>query len=959
MVLLDWGINITFHQELNDYCLEAWIIRITDDRQPTYLEARALPETVHTYIPHLSETAVKLIHELHSSHPAQMGPRYLSRQVRTLTDLLSNPKTAAPFLQKHYQNTNKILQKAFNLDIPIFIEAVRNHHLSAYMILNKTWLQAEPLVSFSKTQLGIKYSLTLQLGDQIIQLQNHKVTSVSDTPAIVIIDRNLLEIAQINSRKLKPFLDKEYIFIENKHVPTYFQKFIKPLVAKLDVAAEGFSIIEQDKLDGTSIVVFEDLFSNQWKIKLRHQYGQQHFYSNESRRDKTNLHIEDENYRFVKSIRSAAEEALVGSKLQKLGLEENEGIWHLSNANPLGLLEWVIDHKDMIYSEGLNIDPVWNGHQQLILEWPKITENVDVRNDWFDIKATISVGDYTINLLKVIRYIKENQRIMPLGEEQSMLLPQTWFARWQPMVEWAEIFDGKLSLPKTRIGLLGELAREATSEPHDPLEVAQLDYQKYCKATLLPFQLQGVQWMHTQWQQGLGICLADDMGLGKTIQTIALLAHLKQQASETKHPSSQGLQLDLFNQEVTDRIRPIVALLIVPTSLITNWYMEIKKWAPSFYIKKYEGPNRKDHLRQLPLFDVVIMSYDIARSDAKQLSTIPWQAVILDEAQMIRNATSKLFKALYAIPAQKRLILSGTPLENSLKDLWALMHFINPHILGNLPNFKQKYIQSKPNPEDLSALKKLIKPIILRRTKKEVLSDLPELSEQVVTMDMDVDQAKYYDQVKNEVRNYLMGIDTTNHQRPQVLAALTKLRQIACYPQLSDPECNIRGSKIDMVTYYLKQVLEADQQVIIFSSFTQHLEVYRTLLQSEGIAHGHIYGSTAAKDRDLAVSDFQGNKAKVLLLSLKAAGVGLNITKADHVFFLDLWWNPQAEAQAIARAYRIGRDNPVMVTRFVTSKTIEEKILQLQVDKQLLFDQFFGSDVPKSAVEKMDVFAIL
>ncbi|MGC8802653.1 MAG: DEAD/DEAH box helicase, partial [Bacteroidales bacterium] len=366
---------------------------------------------------------------------------------------------------------------------------------------------------------------------------------------------------------------------------------------------------------------------------------------------------------------------------------------------------------------------------------------------------------------------------------------------------------------------------------------------------------------------------------------------------------------------------------------------------------KYFGSQRTRNVAELLQSDVVLTSYGIVRNEIDQLRELPFKYVILDESQVIKNPDSKIYKAILQLNAEHRLVLTGTPIENSLTDLWAQLNFLNRNMLLSLANFKEEYVFSIERHHDTSKeekLQQLIQPFILRRRKEDVLQDLPSLSEQLVYCDMTEEQMEYYEREKSAIRNEIMfSIEQKGFQKSSImiLKALNRLRLISNHPILVDPAYEGGSGKYEEIIRSIENIIAEDHKVLIFSSYVKHINLIIQHLEANSYPYALLTGSTT--ERQEVVKRFQTDPAtKVFLISLKAGGTGLNLTAADYVFLLDPWWNPAAENQAISRAHRIGQDKKVFVYRFISTQSIEEKIITLQQKKQTIFNTFVNNTNP-------------
>jgi SNF2 family DNA or RNA helicase len=429
------------------------------------------------------------------------------------------------------------------------------------------------------------------------------------------------------------------------------------------------------------------------------------------------------------------------------------------------------------------------------------------------------------------------------------------------------------------------------------------------------------------------------MGLGKTIQTLALLTQVSAEAQSA-------------------------SMIVMPASLVHNWRNEARRFAPSLRILIHTGPQRSRNCALFNAFDLVLTTYGTCRNDMDFLSGYPFHYLVLDESQVIRNPEALTSKALYAMKASHRLVLTGTPISNTLTDLWSQMEFLNPGMLGNLASFKRLYVNTFDPERDaarVDRLKLLVAPFILRRTKNDVEPDLPPITIEYRYCEMTETQQRHYEMEKSAVRNEILaGIEsgalpTTS---VQVLRALIRMRQSACHPALVDQQYTGDSGKLEEVIRNLEILREENQKVLIFSSFVEHLKILEKQFIANGWGYNMLTGSTTR--REAVINDFRNNDDHHLfLISLKAGGLGLNLTEAGYIFILDPWWNLAAEDQAISRAHRIGQDKKVIAYKFISKDTIEEKILVLQQRKQLLSDTFIPTGNPMKDLSKEEAAELL
>ena len=461
-------------------------------------------------------------------------------------------------------------------------------------------------------------------------------------------------------------------------------------------------------------------------------------------------------------------------------------------------------------------------------------------------------------------------------------------------------------------------------------------------ATLRPYQAQGVAWLDLLRESGLGGVLADDMGLGKTIQILALIALEKQRGRLTS---------------------PV--LVVAPTSLMTNWSAEAQKFAPDLKVLVLHGPDRKERFAVIAEHDLVLTTYPLIARDREVLLTREWHVAVLDEAQTIKNPDAATTRWLRDIKAAHRFCLTGTPMENHLGELWSIMSFANPGYLGDKAAFSRQWrtpIEKRGDKIRSAALAQRVKPFLLRRTKAEVAAELPAKSEIVETIALEGPQRDLYDSIRlsmsRKVREAIADRGLAK-SHIVVLEALLRMRQACCDPALLKLGDGVErpSAKLERLMEMVSELLSEGRKIIIFSQFTSMLDIIRKRFDADGLRYSLLTGDT--KDRKAAIDTFQNGPSDIFLISLKAGGVGLNLTAADTVIIFDPWWNPAVEEQAIDRAHRIGQEKAVFVYRLVAADTIEEKMSELKARKRALAGSLFERDGQiASALTEDDVKAL-
>jgi SNF2 family DNA or RNA helicase len=501
----------------------------------------------------------------------------------------------------------------------------------------------------------------------------------------------------------------------------------------------------------------------------------------------------------------------------------------------------------------------------------------------------------------------------------------------------ADTVDGLAVASVEYEGWLADWMNRFTQREH----LAILPQPKGLQAQLRPYQQFGFSWLDFLRRWGMGACLADDMGLGKTIETLAVLQHAKEQQGHLPGP----------------------VLLIAPTSVVTNWAREMDRFAPNLTALVHQGANRlrgDEFVRQAAQTDLVLTSYPLVRRDEVLLQGMDWFGVILDEAQNIKNAETRQAQVIRKLPAGFRFALTGTPVENRLAELWSIMHFLNPGFLGSRQNFRQRFalpIERYGDNEAAQRLRQLVAPFILRRVKTDptVIHDLPDKQEVRVYCQLSDEQATLYEAVVREALGQIENAEDEMQRRGQVLAMLTKLKQICNHPaqflhQIGEGYTSerdaLRSGKLTRLVELLEEIIAVDDRVLIFTQYAEMGHLLRAFLQERlGVPTQFLHGGTPTRQRTALIERFQEepNGPPIFILSLKAGGVGLNLTRANHVFHFDRWWNPAVENQATDRAFRIGQRRNVQVHKFVCVGTLEEKIDDLIERKKALAESVIGA----------------
>ena len=951
--------DLSFDIKLNCYLPCAYIVLKKGFKG--YLDKKAVPEVLESFgieIEKLDSNTKQLLAICETLKPNIIFKKFAAKsKSKTIEDLLLDKKIAfgiSLFIKTKLQLFLELIEAN---DFPLCINLDKDKDFEKCKLHSQNSI-LETKLTFNKHSEGITYSLALKENEKAFFPSDHDVTLLLDEPAWLVIDKKIFRLKEINSNKLKPFLKKKSIEIPTETVAKFFDVFIKDIVKKVTIEAIGFRIETKNKIVSCALKPEHDFFRNSYYLDLVFDYDGAAFQSSTSRNKQVQIITSDEIY-VIQHQRNKEEELFFENKMIELGFEKTEtNLYKLQQSihsnNPYEAIEYLIEHKTFFEEYGFCLDLLSIGNKKIQTNSGTITLTNEQKTDWFDLNLVIHFGKFEINFTLIIPNIKVNNRLFELQDGSYFLIPLEWMSKYEAILKFSTIKGNRLLLPKSNYTLLENLTTTAVLlvKPKAILYKPSL----LLKATLRPYQEEGVKWLLGNYQNGLGSCLADDMGLGKTIQTLAMLVAVQEQLQFLK--SEQEILTDLFGSPLAVAKEKMKILIVLPSSLVFNWYNESKKFAPHFSRLQYIGNNRKLLANKLDRYDLIFTSYSIVSRDISVFEKYHFRFLILDESQNIKNRKSETFKAINKINASNKISLSGTPIENSLSDLWSQMEFINPNILGSFPFFDANFkipIEKRNDENCLLELKKIIQPFILRRKKEDVLQDLPEMTEQIYYCDMEPEQEKRYEEEKSKARNLLLKIDAPV-DKLSTINTLMRLRQLSNHPKMIDTSSEIDSGKYIAVTNYLKTLVESNQKTIIFSSFLTNLEFYKTWCKENQINYCELIGSTLQKDREIEVNRFQEQEKPLLFfISLKAGGVGLNITRASHVLFLDPWWNPFSEKQGIGRAHRIGQLNKVNVVRFITKNTVEEKIIILQERKKLLSDSLLEDHYLNSEIiENLD-----
>ncbi|MEN8120482.1 MAG: DEAD/DEAH box helicase [Bacteroidota bacterium] len=835
---------------------------------------------------------------------------------------------------------------------------------------------SETVFNFSKEEEGSKYFLTVKNAQSEINLYNKAGYIITNSPCSLLLENKLYffkpEPEGIDGKKILPFLVKEHIIIPKTAEKKYFETFVLKSIEKYKVNAKGFKIIRLPIVPKPVLLVEKD-WKDKFTMILKFDYDGNLVSPSYGKKRFVRAKFDEDNYAYEQIDRDLGFEKEKSDFLQSVGLKKTGEYNYkiLSDEDvPIedtALIQWLNQFGSVLKENGFDVQQKFF-NKKYFIEKAWIDFKVNDRNDWFDIKATVNFGGFSVPFMKLKNHIKNNNNEFVLPNGEIAIIPEEWFSKYRDFILFSEQKGNDFRLEKHHFQVLSNDIEDIDQELVKKMN--QMSHQEFSvspkvNAKLRPYQKLGYDWINSLYQNKFGACLADDMGLGKTLQTLAVIRRIMdldigKNGSVIKKRKAE--QLSLFEQvspePKVDHIEKVqgkrAGLIVMPTSLVHNWMNEINKFTPDIKTYAYTGTRREKNIEHFSNFDLILTSYGIVRNDIDILKDYHFNFLFLDESQTIKNPLSKTYKLIMEITANNKMVLTGTPIENTLTDLWAQMNFINPGLLGTLNFFKEEFVDPIEKHQDAilkeekqEKLQKIIRPFFLRRTKEEVANDLPDLTETVHYCSMSEEQHRIYEEEKSKIRNVLINSfgkkKSTVEKNMLIIQALTKLRQLANHTKLIEEKDDNPSGKFDEIIRMLESLRAENHKVLIFSSFVKHLNIFEDYFKDNEWKYSMLTGKTTKREE--VINEFQSDPENSLfLISLKAGGSGLNLTAADYVFILDPWWNPASERQAIARAHRIGQQKKVMAYRFITEGSIEEKILKFQEKKQELADVFINNN---------------
>jgi SNF2 family DNA or RNA helicase len=826
------------------------------------------------------------------------------------------------------------------------------------------------LFHIRRSESGTNYFITLKSGQTVINQLNKGSQLLSEKPCWMLIGNQLLHFdGSFDGNKLKPFLEKPFMSVRPQAEEHFYKKFLLPLIEQYPVVTKGIDIITE-QYRAIPMLQMEQTLKGGYGLVLRFSYGPQKFHYHSGQWVSAILDQTDGNFTVKCIKRSKQWEESKRKYLESLQLQyDGSSVFLLldSDNSVYSLINWLSENKKKLEAEGIEIRQNLT-NQKFFIGPSEISIVFNETSDWFDIRVKVMFGSFEIPFVLLRKNIIDGNREYLLPDGSIAILPEEWLHRMGSLLVYSQKEEA-IVIKKNLVGLMDQCLKPWRTKEHieelKKFEVIEaIEIPIGFRGQLRSYQKAGFDWFFFLQKFNFGGCLADDMGLGKTIQTLALLQKEKETTiartpeetiiEEDEEQDSKPSQLTLFEthkKNIEQNNFRRTSLLVVPASIIYNWSNEAAKFTPDLRLLNHTGLYRTKTNLSFKKYDLVITTYGTLRNDEEMLRSFFFHYIILDESQIIKNPRSMTAASIKSLKSNFRLTLTGTPVENTILDLWSQVNFLNPGLLGGYKSFQKNFItpiEKERNEEKMEVLKSIIKPFVLRRTKSQVAPELPEKTEQVVHCEMTPEQKSTYEKVKSQYRNEIMtsiAREGLNKSRMYVIKGLTELRQIANHPVLTNNEYKMYSGKFNEITRMIETVVAEGHKILLFSQFVKHMQLFQNHFHQNSMTYCYIDGSIPAKLRQHEVERFQNDESvKIFLISLKAGGVGLNLTAADYVFISDPWWNPAAERQAIDRTHRIGQTKKVFSYRFISTGTVEEKIAQLQERKKILSDSLIETE---------------
>ncbi len=784
---------------------------------------------------------------------------------------------------------------------------------------------------------GLRLQFHLYLGDALWKITK-KPTVITQEPLWFLMENTLIPAQDgLDAEQIDNLTKASRVLIPADEKGQFLEYYLPRLAAQFNITGTG--IKTRDLTENAQARLY--LQDNQGVLDVWLKFGYGNFeVSYETRTPETSSAYDQETSVFTRIFRDAQAEKEMFGHVSDYGLKRVSGSNGLFNLRTkVDIVDFLMRYIPKAAADGFEIfgeesikSVRINRHK------PTISFNISSGIDWFDLKTVINYGELPVSLKEMRRALKRRESYIKLADGTIGEVPQEWLDRYKHLFGMGEETDEGLRFSSQQVTLLDQLTGESelvsTDEEFQRRRqhllqfsgITPIPLSKNLTGELRPYQKAGVDWLHFLHEYQFGGCLADDMGLGKTIQVLAFLQALRDKQETTK-----------------------ASLIVLPRSLLVNWQREVEKFTPELRTLEYHGQLREKDIATFDQYDLLLTTYGIVIKDIELLRSYRFHYVILDESQAIKNPVSQSARACRLLQSEHRLVMTGTPVENSTFELWSQFAFLNPGLLGSLEYFKTEIggpIERDANIETAQFLRKMVYPFILRRTKEQVAPELPPRTERIIYGDMEPAQRKLYNRTREDYRKSLLGLiegEGMDNARMKILEGLLRLRQICIHPKLVDKTYHNESAKFELMLEQIETLLAEGHKALIFSQFVESLKLLRAELDSRKIRFAYLDGQT--NNRQEQVDNFQNDPAiPFFLISLKAGGVGLNLTAAEYVIHLDPWWNPAVEMQASDRAHRIGQEKPVFIYKYILRDSVEEKILLLQERKKNLVEQLISTE---------------
>ncbi len=848
-----------------------------------------------------------------------------------------------------YTNTSltlgELLALSSSIQAPIFLGDESSPMTRRLEFLSQP---CEMRLLVERGETGVQIRAKIVTGEYFQFLDEMDIQILPTTPTWILVGNQLLKLADENQRELlSSWIATPQVFVPSNEEEEFLEKFYLRLAQQTQIEGEGVAWENDQSLPVSRLYLSES--KGALRADLRFGYGEYEL-PYESTKQAESVVRKPESWTLVRVQRQPEIEeqcfrALSTSvyRLKRAPKPARAGIFSLrANAHPV---DFLLHSVPRLIEAGYEI----YGEERLKTihvnrNKPKLSFNISSGIDWFDVQTVVNFGELEVSLKELRKAVRRNQRYIKLADGSIGEIPEEWIERYKHLFGLSEETENGLRLSQSQLTIIDQLLQGAENVRADTefkrlrdrlrdfSGISPVNLPKGFHGVLPSYQKAGYDWLHFLHDFRFGGCLADDMGLGKTVQVLVFLQSLREGlGSKTSDPPQHA------------------DLLVVPRSLLVNWQREAARFTPGLRILEYFETNREKELLNFDQYDLVITTYGIMLRDIEKLREYTFNYALSDESQAIKNPLAQTSKAARLLRSRHRLVLTGTPVENSTVDLWSQFAFLNPGLLGSLEYFKKEFslmIEKKRDEKTAQLLQKIVHPFILRRSKTQVAPELPPRSERILFCDMEPAQRKFYNRTRDYYRGFLLGMidkEGLSATRMKILEGLLRLRQIANHPRLVDSKFRGDSTKFELLLETLETLRTEDHKALVFSQFVQMLRLVRQPLDERKIPYAYLDGHT--QNRQERVDAFQ-NSADIpfFLISLRAGGVGLNLTAADYVIHIDPWWNPAVEMQATDRTHRIGQDKPVFVYKLITRDSVEEKILQLQEQKKNLVNQLITSE---------------